>query len=61
MRTPAHQLADIRCDGRLDDIVSEWLAGGVSYRAISKLLAADHGIDVSDETLRRWYPKAAAA
>ena len=61
MRTPAHELADIKAGGNLDEQVDRLLSAGVSYPAISRLLKNEHGIDVSDETLRRWYPRVAAA
>ena len=61
MKTPAHELADIKAGGNLDEQVDRLLAAGVSYRALARLLATEHDIDVSDETLRRWYPRQAVA
>ena len=57
MRTAAHELADHKAGGNLDEKVRRLRAALVSWPAIARLLKIEHGIEVSDETLRRWYPE----
>lgn len=49
-------MADRLADGRLSEIIVGYHVGGHSHEHISRLLWAEHGIDVSGQTLRRWVP-----
>lgn len=52
-RSAAH-LADLALDGSLLAYVERYRAASVSWAAIARLLGAEHGIDVSGETLAAW-------
>lgn len=49
-------MADRMVDGRLALIIVGYHADGQPAEHISRLLWAEHGIDVSGQTLRRWLP-----
>lgn len=49
-------MADRMVDGRLAQIILSYHAEGNTAEHISRLLWAEHGIDVSGQTLRRWLP-----
>lgn len=54
--SPVFRMADNMVGGRLAQIIVGYHADGHSHEHISRLLWADHGIDVSGQTLRRWVP-----
>lgn len=47
-------LADRLLGGRLAEILGDWRAEGLSNEAMARRLEREHGISLSDETLRRW-------
>jgi IS30 family transposase len=61
IQTPAFRMADRMVGGRLLEIVREELAAGRSPEEISRTLYADHGVEVSGTTLRRWLAQEPAA
>ena len=54
--SPVFRMADRMADGRLASIIVAYHAEGHPAEHISRLLWAEHGIDVSGQTLRRWLP-----
>lgn len=54
--SPVFRMADRMVDGRLASIIVGYHAAGHPAEHISRLLWAEHGIDVSGQTLRRWLP-----
>ncbi len=54
--SPVFRMADRMVDGRLGQIIVGYHNEGHSHEHISRLLWAEHGIDVSGQTLRRWVP-----
>ena len=52
-----YRLADRLLDGGLEAYVQERRLAGESWRRICLALRDDHGIDVSHETLRGWFPE----
>ncbi len=54
--SPVFRMADNMVGGRLAEIIVAYHAEGHSHEHISRLLWAEHGIDVSGQTLRRWVP-----
>ena len=54
--SPVFRMADRMVEGRLAQIIVDYHAEGHSHEHISRLLWAEHGIDVSGQTLRRWVP-----
>lgn len=54
--SPTFRMADRLTDGRLAEIIVGYHTEGHSHEHISRLLWAEHGIDVSGQTLRRWVP-----
>lgn len=48
-------LVDKALDGRLVELLKERRDAGDSYDAIAKMLFERHDIDVSGETVRRWW------
>jgi intein-encoded DNA endonuclease-like protein len=54
-------MADRVLDGKLDETVATLRHDGMSWAAISKHLLTEHGVDVTDQTLIRWYPDLAEA
>lgn len=48
-------MADRLLDGRLDEVVTTLRQQGMSWSGISKHLLVEHGVDVTDQTLRNWY------
>lgn len=61
--TPTRRYADLVLDGRLDAFVEERRAKGRSWRHIAMDLwaATDEKVDVTYETLRKWYDAGEAA
>lgn len=55
--TPTRRLADTLLDGRLDAYVAERRKAGRAWRLISRDLLDDTGVDVTEFTLRSWYPE----
>lgn len=54
--TPAlHRLVDTLMDGNLDSFVAERRAAGRAWRLISRDIYEATKVDVTNETLRRWY------
>ena len=49
-----YDLANLALGGRLAESLGEWKAEGLTLDRIAERLRAD-GIDVSRETVRRWY------
>lgn len=58
MASASHQLADIKLGGpdALRTYVTQRRAAGIAWRIISRDLYNDHGLDLTYETLRRWFP-----
>lgn len=40
--------------GKLDELISGYRADGLSYNQIAHRLYAEHDIDVTPQTIRRW-------
>jgi hypothetical protein len=57
--TATQRLADVLLDGDLDGYVASRRAAGRSWRLIARDLLADVRIDVTEKTLRSWYPNLA--
>lgn len=62
------RMADRMSDGRLERLLREHRQAGMSWEAIASRLFADHGIEVTPQTLRMWgreidtdQPEAAAS
>lgn len=57
--TPTRRLADtlLADRGGLDDYVAERRKAGRAWRHISRDLLDDTGVDVTEFTLRSWYPE----
>lgn len=55
-----YRMADQVCDGNLAQIISDLRADGLSYGQVAKRLYANHGIDVSGQTVANWCKQAAA-
>lgn len=58
--TPTQQLVDLKLDGTLNDFVALRRGAGRSWRLISRDIYEQTGIDVTNETLRSWYPETEA-
>jgi hypothetical protein len=58
MPTPRQELATLILGRSLDDYVRAYRDDRVSWRVIARNLQQDTGgkVDVTDETLRKWYP-----
>ena len=48
------QMADRMADGRLVAIITDLRSAGLSCERIARRLYAEHGIEVTGQTLRRW-------
>ena len=59
--TPQYRMADRLTGGRLDAIIAEGRAAGRSYEDIARRLYADHGVEVTRQTLANWAEPAKAA
>lgn len=59
--TATRRLADTLLDGKLDQYVAERRAAGRSWRLITRDLLDDVEVDVTERTLRSWYPELADA
>lgn len=53
--TPTRQLLDVKLDGRLDATVERARTRGDSWYTIADDLNTATGLDISAESLRRWY------
>ena len=55
----AYQLADIKLaeHGGVADYIATKRTAGRSWRLISRDLYEDTGLDITFETLRRWFPE----
>lgn len=56
IESPVFRMADRLVDGRLAEIIVGYHAEGHPAEHISRLMWAEHGVDVSGQTLRRWVP-----
>lgn len=54
--TPTQQLVDMQLGGQLEDFVRSSRTAGRPWRRIERDLWEQHGIEVTYETLRRWFP-----
>lgn len=56
MRKPSTQyrMADRLADGKLGDILTAGRMDGLSYDDIARRLFADHGIEVTRQTIANW-------
>lgn len=52
--TPHFRMADRLADGKLDDIIADYAARGLSPRQVCNRLYADHGIEVTHPTAAKW-------
>lgn len=59
--TPLMELADIKLGGELEPFVRSRRTEGRPWRLIAIDLRDATGIDITDETLRVWFPDEAAA
>ena len=55
--TATRRLADTLLDGNLDAYVNERWQAGRSWRRIAQDLLHDIQVDITDKTLRSWYPQ----
>lgn len=53
--TPTRRLLDLNMNGGLDSFITEHRLNGRSWTAIARDLSALTGLEIADETLRRWY------
>jgi hypothetical protein len=60
IQTAAYRMAERMVGGGLLDIVRRELVAGRSPEEISRQLYADHGVEVSGRTLRRWLEESEA-
>lgn len=58
---PIRPLVDRVLAGRLDDFLREARDNGQSAAATSRRLFAEHGIEVSAETVRKWFAELESA
>lgn len=61
MATPIHPLVDRILGGKLDERLKAWRAEGLTYDGIARRLDAEHDIDVTSETVRKWCASLAEA
>jgi len=54
--TATRRLLDVILDGGLDEYVTARRQAGQSWRTIMLDLLADTKVDVTEATLRSWYP-----
>lgn len=54
-RRSIRPLVDRILHGRLHALISERLAAGDSFEQVARWLAAEHDIEVTGETVRRWW------
>lgn len=56
-RPAAQELADLKLGGRLDELVKSMRSEDppVSWRGMAKYFLVEHGVDVTNDQLRRWY------
>lgn len=57
---PMRPLVDRILGGRLDDILLEWRSQGLSFEACARRFATEHDIEVTTETVRKWFSEAEA-
>lgn len=60
-QTPTRRLADHLIDGGLESYVRAKRAAKRSWRGIALDLREDIDLDITDETLRNWFPELRAA
>ncbi len=60
MRTSTYPLVDQILGGNLAKTLTDWREEGLTYRQMSDRLKAEHGVDISIETVRRWMSEGAA-
>jgi hypothetical protein len=53
--TPTRRLLDMNLDGSLDSFVHDRRIAGKSWQTIARELSTVTNIDITDESLRRWY------
>lgn len=56
-RTSLWRMSDEATGGRLADRIAELREDGLSWRQMAQRLYAEHGLVVTDETLRKWGQK----
>lgn len=61
MGSRTYPLVDRIVDGRLESLLREWRADGLSHEAIARRLAVDFDVDVTGETVRVWWTELGAA
>lgn len=54
-----YPLVDRLLGGRLHEILGEQIAAGQSFERIARWLAIEHDVDVTGETVRRWWREGA--
>lgn len=54
-RRPQHLLVDRLLKGRLAESLTAWRDEGLSFESMAFRLHAEHDIEVTSETVRRWY------
>lgn len=54
MSTAIAPLVDRVLGGRLDEVLSEYRASGLTFEQIARAFKDDHDIDVTKETVRKW-------
>ena len=60
-RSRLAQLLEYRLGENLHDWIARRRVAGVSWRAVAGLLAAETDVDITETTLRNWYPDLTAA
>lgn len=55
MDSSLYRMADRMAGGRLEAILGGLRASGESFDTIAKRLYAEHGIDVSSQTVANWW------
>ena len=53
--TPTRRLLDMNLDGSLDSFVHDRRIAGKSWQTIARELSTVTNIDITDESLRRWF------
>lgn len=48
-------LIDRILDGHLADLLRQWKAEDMTHEQIARKLYIEHGIDVTGETVRKWF------
>lgn len=50
----SYRMADRLTDGKLAELLRVYRGAGDSFQTIARRLFADHGIEVTDQTINNW-------